>query len=95
MNIDERIGIILQREIHRNLKPLNAGRLLAIARRREINEKGRDVYVSATLIAVLGFSYETLLDMATNEMNMENVKEGKIRQSLEAPLEKEDDNDGV
>ena len=93
MNIDERIGIILQREIHRNLKPLNAGRLLAIARRREINEKGRDVYVSATLIAILGYSYESLKDMAENERAAEEIKEGLIRQSLESPLKKENEDD--
>lgn len=95
MNIDERIGIILQREIHRNLKPLSVGRLLAIARRREIEEKGDDIYVSATLIAILGYSYETLLHMAENEIKREQVKEGLIRQSLESPLEKEEPNDGA
>ena len=90
MDIDERIGIILQREIHRNLKPHNVGRLLSIARRREIEEKGDDIYVSATLIAILGYSYETLLHMAENEIKSEQVKEGKVRQSLELPYDKEE-----
>jgi len=88
LSLSERIGLIIVREIERNLKPENMGRLLEIARSREINEKGRDVYVSATLIAILGFSYETLLHMAKNEQHLEDVKEGKILQSV---AQKEDD----
>ena len=88
LSLSERIGLIIVREIERNLKPENMGRLLEIARSREINEKGRDVYVSATLIAILGFSYETLLHMAKNDQPLEDVKEGKILQSV---AQKEDD----
>ena len=94
MNKQERIGLIVTREIQRNLKPENMGRLLAIARQREINEKGADIYVAATLIALLGYSYETLLDMASNEEFQENLKAGKIRQSLE-PSQKEEQNDAT
>tara|TARA_R100000664_G_C2747878_1_gene135358 strand:+ start:658 stop:954 length:297 start_codon:yes stop_codon:yes gene_type:complete len=94
LSLSERIGLIIVREIERNLKPENMGRLLEIARSREINEKGRDVYVSATLIAMLGFSYETLLHMAKNEQHLEDVKEGKILQSVaEGLAEKEEQND--
>jgi len=93
MDMDERIGIILHRELDKNLKPHQVGRLLGIARKREINEKGADVYVSATLIALLGYSYETLRDMASNEACQEDLKAGKIRQSLENPLKKEEEKD--
>ena len=89
MNMNDRIGQLIQRRILDNHKPENVGRLLAIAREREINERGSDVYVSATLIAILGYSYETLKDMAENERAAEQIKEGQIRQSLESPLKKE------
>ena len=91
LSLSERIGLIIVREIERNLKPENMGRLLEIARSREINEKGRDVYVSATLIAILGFSYETLLHMAKNEQHLEDVKEGKILQSVAHKKEEQND----
>ena len=93
MKIDDRIGQLIQRRILDNRKPENVGRVLALARQREINERGTDVYVSATLIAVIGYSYETLKDMAENERAAEDIKEGKIRQSLESPLKKENEDD--
>ena len=64
MNMNDRIGQLIQRRILDNHKPESVGRLLAIAREREVNERGSDVYVSATLIAILGYSYESLKDMA-------------------------------
>ena len=93
MKIDDRIGQLIQRHVLANHKPENVGRLLAIARQREINERGTDVYVSATLIAILGYSYESLKDMAENERAAEEIKEGLIRQSLESPLKKENEDD--
>ena len=72
MTKDERIGLIIVRELGCNLKPENMGRLVKVARQREINEKGADIYVSATLIALLGYSYDTLQDMATNEQHQED-----------------------
>ena len=93
MNTNDRIGQLIQRHVLAHHKPENVGRLLAIARQREINEKGADIYVSATLIAILGYSYETLKDMAENERAAEDIKEGKIRQSLESPLKKENEDD--
>ena len=94
MTKDERIGLIIVRELERNLKPENIGRLLWIARQREIIEKGADIYVSATLIALLGYSYDTLQDMATNEQHQEDIKKGKILQTLSAkPLEETKDAD--
>ena len=93
MNMNDRIGQMIQRRILDNHKPENVGRLLAIARERETDEKGSDIYVSATLIAILGYSYETLQDMASNEARMEEIKEGLIRQSLESPLKKEEQDD--
>jgi hypothetical protein len=93
MKTNERIGCMIQKRIFEIHKPENVGRLLAIARDREIAERGNDVYVSATLIAILGYSYETLKDMANNEQHMEEIKEGLIRQSLESPLKKEDKDD--